>query len=59
MAHVPESVTMYVCEACQVTHAGTPVHVGPNEHAFEPPEECGCCGESSFVDLGDWLHHHD
>jgi hypothetical protein len=59
MAHVLESVTMYVCESCQVTHAGTPVHVDAAEHRFDVPESCGCCGESTFVEVTDWVHHPD
>ncbi|WP_227132679.1 hypothetical protein [Halorubellus salinus] len=59
MAHVPESVTMYVCEHCQVAHAGTPIHVDTAEHRFEAPDECGSCGETAFVALSDWVHHHD
>lgn len=59
MAHSPESVVEYVCESCQVTHAGTPVHISAGEHTFEPPDSCGACGETSFVASEDWIHHHD
>jgi hypothetical protein len=59
MAHSPEKATQYVCENCQVTHAGTPIHEGPGEHSFEPPASCGGCGESTFVAVTDWVHHHD
>ncbi len=59
MAHVPEDVTQYVCESCQVTHAGTPVHQAAGEHSFEPPESCGCCDASTFIEMQDWIHHHD
>ena len=50
---------MYVCENCQVAHAGTPIHVDAAQHSFEAPDECGCCGETAFVDLTNWVHHHD
>jgi len=59
MAHVPESVTTYVCEHCQVTHAGTPIHHDSGEHSFEPPEACGACEATAFVQASDWVHHHD
>ena len=59
MAHVPERPTQYVCENCQVIHAGTPIHRSASEHSFEPPASCGGCGESSFVELADWVHHHE
>ena len=59
MAHVPEEPTRYVCENCQITHAGTPIHDSGGEHHFEPPSACGGCGESTFVALADWVHHHD
>lgn len=58
MAHVPESVRMYVCENCQGTHAGTPVKVGTGKHRFEPPSTCGACDGSTFVQLSDWIRHH-
>jgi hypothetical protein len=59
MSHVPERPTRYVCAACQVVHAGTPHHISGAEHSFEPPETCGCCEESEFVELGDWTRHHE
>lgn len=59
MAHVPETVKRYVCENCQVTHAGTPIHVSASDHSFEAPETCGACGAETFVALEDWIHHHD
>jgi len=59
MAHSPEEVKRYVCEHCQTIHAGTPVHLGAGQHDFEPPESCGACGESSFVAIRDWIHHHE
>jgi hypothetical protein len=59
MAHSPESVTQYVCANCQVTHAGIPIHEGPGDHNFDPPEVCGACSESTFIDMQDWIRHHD
>jgi hypothetical protein len=59
MAHAPEHVTRYVCENCQVLHAGTPIHRTAAEHDFEPPAACGGCGESSFVRMQEWVHHHE
>jgi hypothetical protein len=59
MAHVPENLKQYVCANCQVTHAGTPVHVSAADHTFEPPDVCGACGESEFVAATDWVHHHE
>ncbi|WP_323676201.1 hypothetical protein [Halorubellus sp. PRR65] len=59
MAHVPESVELFVCESCQVTHAGTPIHVEAGQHTFEAPDACGSCGEADFVELSDWVHYHD
>ena len=59
MAHSPETVTQFVCENCQITHAGTPIHQSAGEHTFEAPATCGGCGETSFVKLSDWVHHHD
>ena len=49
---------MYVCENCQVTHAGTPVHQTASEHSFDPPEACGACDATTFVQATDWVHHH-
>lgn len=58
MSHTPEKVKQYICRNCQVTHAGTPVHISAAEHTFEPPESCGACGESTFLEFGEWIHHH-
>lgn len=58
MAHVPEDTTEYVCENCQITHAGTPIHLEAGKHTFEPPEICGGCGETVFIEMQDWIHHH-
>lgn len=58
MAHSPEEVAEFVCENCQVTHAGTPVHISSGEHSFEPPESCGACGETEFISTDNWIHHH-
>ena len=58
MAHVPEEVRQYVCVSCQITHAGTPIHQTASEHTFEPSSACGGCGETEFVTMGDWVHHH-
>jgi len=58
MAHAPEKPVQYVCENCQITYAGTPIHQSGGEHTFEPPESCGGCGESSFIKLTNWVHHH-
>ena len=59
MAHAPEDVNQYVCENCQVIHAGTPVHRGPGEHSFDPPEACGACSESRFIEIQNWTTHHE
>lgn len=59
MAHVPEKPTQYVCENCQITHAGTPVHESAGEHSFRPPGACGGCGETEFVKLAEWVRHHE
>jgi hypothetical protein len=59
MAHSPEQPERYVCASCQITHAGTPVHRSGGDHDFEPPAACGGCGESEFVLLAEWVHHHD
>jgi hypothetical protein len=59
MAHAPETPARYVCEHCQVIHAGTPVHEGGGEHSFTPPDVCGACGETAFVRFAEWVHHHD
>ncbi|MFB6228500.1 MAG: hypothetical protein ABEH88_08065 [Halobacteriales archaeon] len=59
MAHQPEEPQRYVCENCQITHAGTPIHVSGGEHRFEAPDQCGGCGESSFVELEEWAYHHE
>lgn len=59
MSHTPETLVQYVCANCQVTHAGTPIHVSAGEHTFEPPESCGACGESEFVESANWIRHHD
>lgn len=59
MAHAPQHPRHYVCENCQVIHAGTPVHQSGGEHTFEPPAACGACGESTFVSSEDWIHHHE
>ncbi|ELZ20589.1 hypothetical protein C475_20038 [Halosimplex carlsbadense 2-9-1] len=58
MAHVAEEPKRYVCERCQVVHAGTPIHESGGDHSFEPPGSCGGCDSSSFVEFGDWVHHH-
>ncbi|MFB6074291.1 MAG: hypothetical protein ABEJ89_04700 [Haloarculaceae archaeon] len=58
MAHVPERPEQYVCENCHVVHAGTPIHEAGNGHTFEPPEQCGACGETSFIEIEEWTHHH-
>ncbi len=59
MAHSPEHVEEFVCENCQVTHAGTPVQDSSGERAFEPPVSCGACGETEFVPIGEWVRHHN
>lgn len=59
MAHSPENVEKYVCDNCHVTHAGTPVHISAAEHSFEPPESCGACGETEFIPIENWIHHHE
>jgi len=58
MAHSPETPTRYVCERCQIVHAGAPIHESGGDHSFEPPTDCGGCGASSFVEFSDWVHHH-
>ena len=58
MAHNPEEVEQFVCENCRVTHAGTPIHHSASEHSFEPPDSCGACGETMFVHMQEWIHHH-
>lgn len=58
MAHVPESVQMYVCDNCQATYAGTPIKVAMGQHDFEPPSDCGTCTDATFVQLSDWIRHH-
>lgn len=58
MSHTPEDPERFVCESCQITHAGTPVHSSDGGHSYEPPEACGGCGETSFVAIEDWPHHH-
>ena len=58
MAHAPEKPVQYVCENCQITHAGTPIHESGGGHTFEPPDSCGGCDESSFIKLTNWVHHH-
>jgi len=58
MAHSPETLVQYICTHCQVTHAGTPIHVSSGDHRFEPPETCGACGESEFVSADNWIHSH-
>lgn len=57
MSHVPEEPTRYVCENCQVVHAGTPDHVSGGDYEFDPPESCGACGETAFVEINSWIHH--
>jgi hypothetical protein len=59
MAHSPEQVVEFVCESCQVTHAGTPIHLSAGQHEFEPPESCGACGATEFVQTEEWIHHHE
>ncbi|MFB6151823.1 MAG: hypothetical protein ABEJ40_08465, partial [Haloarculaceae archaeon] len=59
MSHIPEKIEQFVCANCQVTHAGTPVHVSSGDHTFEAPESCGACGETEFVPIEEWAHHHD
>jgi len=59
MAHSPEQVKQYVCENCQVTYAGTPVHQDAGQHSWEAPTECSACGATTFVDISNWVHHHD
>lgn len=59
MAHLPEEPKRYVCVNCQITHAGTPIHESAGEHSFEAPESCGGCGETEFVLLSEWVHHHE
>lgn len=59
MAQSQETVEQFVCESCQVMHAGTPIHISAGEHDFEPPESCGACGASEFVSASNWIHHHD
>ncbi|WP_436927343.1 hypothetical protein [Halosimplex amylolyticum] len=58
MAHIPEEPKRFVCENCQIIHAGTPVHASGGDHSFETPTTCGGCGESTFVEFTDWVHHH-
>jgi hypothetical protein len=59
MAHAKEDTERFVCENCQITHAGTPIHnEETGNHSFEAPTRCGGCGESSFVSLTEWIHHH-
>lgn len=55
MAHSPEHVEEFVCEDCQVIHAGTPVQSSSGEHAFEPPESCGACGRTEIVPIENWV----
>ncbi|SDF13781.1 hypothetical protein SAMN04488067_102101 [Halorubrum xinjiangense] len=57
MAHSPERVEEFVCEDCQVTHAGTPVQGSSGGHEFEPPVSCGACGGTEFVSTEEWIHH--
>lgn len=59
MAHVPENVNQYVCVACQTMHAGTPIHESGGSHSWNPPANCGACGESEFVPVEEWIHHHE
>ena len=59
MAHSPELPERFVCENCQLTHAGTPVHKSAGSHDFEAPAVCGGCGESAFVELSNWVHSHE
>jgi len=59
MAHSPENVKEFVCESCQVTHAGTPTQIAPGEHEFEAPEACGACGGGDLVPTEEWVHHHE
>jgi|AntDeeMetagen134_2_1112570.scaffolds.fasta_scaffold01500_4 hypothetical protein len=57
MAHSPEDVKEFVCEDCQVTHAGTPIKKSSGKRVFEPPESCGACGGTEFVPTEEWVHH--
>lgn len=49
MSHTPERPRLYVCENCNVVHAGH--HSPEGQHHFEPPEECGACGSDGFVEI--------
>ncbi|SDY49323.1 hypothetical protein [Halobellus clavatus] len=57
MAHSPEQPDLYVCTECQVAHAGTVAeYIESGGHSYEPPEACGACGASSFVESSGWPH---
>ena len=59
MAYNREHVEEFVCEDCQVTHAGTPTQHSSGGHEFEPPASCGACGGTEFVPTEDWIHYHE
>ncbi|WP_135663175.1 hypothetical protein [Halorhabdus rudnickae] len=62
MSHTPDDPEQYVCESCQITHVGTPIHEPGTdfaEHDYEPPDACGACGGTSFVRIEEWAHHHE
>ena len=58
MSHATEDTKRFVCANCQITHAGTPVHKESGDHSFEAPTRCGGCGESEFIPINEWIHHH-
>ncbi|WP_188876635.1 hypothetical protein [Halarchaeum grantii] len=57
MSHTPEEVARYVCDNCQLIHAGAPSRTPAGKRRFEPPAECGGCGADEFVGIENWIHH--
>jgi hypothetical protein len=55
MSHVPESPGLYVCRDCQNVVAGDVSDgSGQEGHSYSTPSECGACGNTEFVKLGDY-----
>jgi len=53
MSHQPERPREYVCEGCQIVHAGI-AHGQPGDHHYEAPDECAACGGTDFVDINEY-----